>query len=426
MKIRYNIKAEHLYLTGLSAIFFGLAVSLAFTLSRGNLPWIEPFLCIDGQSYIKGMLSIAKENDFLNLKDIYHSPGYQIYLGLIYKFFPNDRRIFLLVKIISWMMNFVCVGLVFYLGKRYFSRYAGLCAAILFAWSHKYRIYINLLQPEVLLGFLILWYLFFQVRALEAESRNKQLFLIFISGILALAICLTQVRYLFLLPFGCLSIYLRHRARARNEKPGYNNALFSMLVFILPFILIFGAWSLYHSLDRGVLIIGQDGSPWRFMIGNNPNAPGWSFPYPEMGSPAGLQFIFMYPMRFLWLVKQRFLFLWDLKKDIWYLKNPVIEWLNMRLGNNTFDLPFYALSFFTFFAGILVKIKSDLNSSLISVTSPFYLSFLASIIAPLFIFSSSRFLIPSIPIIVLFQAYFIIWFFSRIKDAVSLRGAREK
>ncbi|MFA5411256.1 MAG: glycosyltransferase family 39 protein [Candidatus Omnitrophota bacterium] len=417
MKIKYNISAKHLYLIGLVAIFFGLGASLVFTLSRGNQPWFESLISIDGRSYLKGMLSIARQNDFLNLEDIYHSPGYQMYLGLIYKFYPNDDRIFLVVKIISWIMNFVCVGLVFYLGKRYFSQYAGLCAAILFAWSNKYRVYINLLQPEVLLGFLVLWYVFFQVRALEAESRDKQLFLIFISGILSLAICLIQVRYICLLPFGCLSIYLRQRARARNEKPAHDNVLSSILVFILPFILIFGAWSLYHSLARRTLIIGQDGSPWRFLVGNNPNAIGWSFPYPEIGSPAGLQFIALYPGKFLWLVKQRFLFLWDLKKDIWYLKNPVIEWLNTHLGNNTFDLPFYGLSFLAFFAGFLVKIKSDLNSSLISVTSPFYLTFLASIIAPLVIFSSSRFLVPSIPIIVLFQAYFIIWLFQRLKTA---------
>jgi hypothetical protein len=151
------------------------------------------------------------------------------------------------------------------------------------------------------------------------------------------------------------------------------------------------------------------------MIGNNPNALGCSFPYPVMGKPAGFQFIISQPARFLWLIKQRFLFLWDFKKDIWYLKNPIIEWLNMHSGKGIFEMPFYLLCFFTFLAGFLIKIRSDLNRSLIAITSPLYLTFFASIMGPLLIFSSSRFLIPSIPLIVLFQSYFIIWFFQKVK-----------
>jgi hypothetical protein len=199
-----------------------------------------------------------------------------------------------------------------------------------------------------------------------------------------------------------------------NKKLGYKNILFSVFAYLLPFIMVFVVWSVYQSHVRHKTIIGQVGSSRRFMIGNNPNALGYAFPYPKVIEPAGFKFIISHPKRVFWLITQRFLYLWDFKKDVWNLRNPILEALSLpfvHFGKNILELPFYLVCFFTFFFGFLIKIRSDLNSSLISITSPFYLTFFASIIGPLFIFGSSRFLIPSIPIIVLFQAYAAIWLF---------------
>ena len=108
----------------------------------------------------KGCFQLSEKNDFLNLEDTRHSLGYQIYLAIIYKIFPDKDKIFRVIKIISWITNFLCILLIFYLGEKYFCKYAGAIAAVLLSFSFKYLVYINLLQYEILVSFLLLLYIY--------------------------------------------------------------------------------------------------------------------------------------------------------------------------------------------------------------------------------------------------------------------------
>ncbi|UCH12034.1 MAG: glycosyltransferase family 39 protein, partial [Candidatus Omnitrophota bacterium] len=163
------MKIKYFYLLSFVIIFIGLFNSLRFTISTGNQPWFDDRLCIDARHYKRGMSSIVTSNDFFNLKNMSQSPGYQIYLAVVYKIFPDDNKIFKIIKMISWIMSLLSTGLIFYLGEKYFDKYVGAVSAALFSFSYKYYVYINLLQYEVLLGFLLLLYVYFLV---ELESSQ--------------------------------------------------------------------------------------------------------------------------------------------------------------------------------------------------------------------------------------------------------------
>ena len=404
------MKIKYFYLLAVIIIFIGLFNSLRFVISTGNQPWFDDRFCIDGNSYKKGMLSIVANNDFLNLKDIYHSPGYQIYLALLYKIFPDDAKIFKIIKIISWVMTLASTALIFYFGEIYFGKLIGAIAAILFSLPYKYHVFINLLQYEVILGFLLLAYLYLHLRSMSCQLRYARFILVLLSGILASIISLIQAKFLYIVPLGFFYIYVRDSLYVKSKNLDFKNTLFALFLFTLPFLLLFATWSVYHSLVKHEIVIGTTHSLWRFKIGNNPNAMGYAFPYPELTEPSGIRFIISYPFKFLWLIKERFLYLWDFKKDIWYIENPLVSYLNVLLRKSVADLPFYFICFFVFFIGLLKKAIRDFKYNLIKVTSCFYFIVLPVLIGHLFVISSSRFLIPVLPFIFLFQAYFIVNF----------------
>jgi len=82
----------------------------------------------------------------------------------------------------------------------------------------------------------------------------------------------------------------------------------SMAFALTPLLL----WTLLISTRAGHLIPLMEGSDFRFKLGNNPNATGYSFPYPEIGSPSGWEFLLHRPgneirlighVRFDWLTR---------------------------------------------------------------------------------------------------------------------------
>lgn len=389
-------------------IFTGLFTSLQFTLSTGNQPWLEERLIIDGNNYIGGMNSIIAGNDFLHLENTRQSPGYQMYLALLHMIVRDQNIIFKVVKMIAWVVTVLSSGLIFYLGERYFGRYVGAVAAMLFSFSYKYHAYINLLQYEVLAGFLFLVYVYLQLALISCQKTRLRSMLLVATGTVATVICFIHFRFLYVIPFGLLYLYISGRRYPYDRQRPFRHMLSALFLFILPFLLLFVTWSVYQSSVHHEVVVGQDGLVSLFNEYNSIHSVGWAYPPPEkIEGPLGVAFIVSYPGKFLWLIKERFLYLWDLKKDIWYVGHPLIGYLDKRFNKEVFALPFYLVCFIAFFIGMLQKAAADVKRGYIEVTSCFYFTLLPALIIPLFVFSSSRYLVPVVPLIILFQAYVI-------------------
>ena len=408
------MKKNIFYSVGICLIAAGLFAALRFSMAAGNVPWFSGRLEIDGSSYINGMLSIAQSKDFLNLQDIYHSPGYQIYLGLLYRLDPAPQRIFLTVKVVAWVLYVLSVVIVYLLGARFLGWRAGLMAAGVLALSNKFHIYANLIQYETLLGFLILCHLFL-LAVWRAEKPWKGSLVPVLAGLLAAAIVLVQVRYLLLVPAGCLCFYLRARA---SQEFSLRKALAPVGAYLLPFLIIVGFWSVHHSLREGQVILVSKGSSFRFQAGNNPNAKGYSWPYPVIVEPSGFSFILRRPAQFLNLVAQRLMYFMDIKKDGGSMPLPFSEF---AAGSRAplIEKVFYLMSLFALLGGIIVKGGSGAEGPSAAAPLCLLLTFAAGVAAPLLIFSSSRFSVPLLPVIFLLQARFFDSLAGRFKTSRS-------
>ena len=392
-------------------VSIGLLNSLAVIVYYGN----NTFFPVDEPSYKKGMFLIAESNDFLNLKDIYHSPGYQIYLAVLYKIFPIKDKIIFITKIILWLLNLGCIFIIFYLGEKYFGQYVGMISAILFSFSYKYYIYMNLLQYEVLAGFLFLLYIYIHTGGICHKTKYIHYATLFFLGLLVSAVCFIQVGYIPLFLFSCLAIYIKLTYHAKKNDINGKGILLSFFLFLLPIILTIGLWSAYYSLINHRLIIISDSLSKSIVRGNNLNSGGFDFPYPEVTGPTGVKFIISYPGKFLQLIKERFLFFWGLKKDVGYIEHPLIKYINLCFGKNVSGLFFHVAYFLIFFMGMVTKLTIDIKNHLVGNTACFYLIFLSILTGPLLYAGSHRFSVPTEPIVAIFQGYFLVLLFNLAK-----------
>src|SRR5262249_18723187 len=147
-------------------------------------------------------------------------------------------------------------------------------------------------------------------------------------------------------------------------------------------------------------ILLMDGSRFRFEVANNPHALGYAFPYPQVVGPVGWQFIFSMPGQWLWLIGQRALYLFGIKRDIWAL--PPQGFGSGPIGSlSVVDLiGAIVLAVGIFFAANGIRRRNLKQESLIAML------LLGCVILPaLLLFGSKRFLVPVVPLMALFQAF---------------------
>ncbi len=367
----------------------GFTLVLAFVIWTGPQPWFEPRLQIDGGNYLRGMLSTT-QTGLLGLQDLFHSPGYQLYLGLLYRLLGSDRAVILVVKGISFLMLLGCGAMVWALGRAWFSGATAATALVLLAFSPAIAVYVSLTQYEVPLAFLLTLHLLL----LSQEKAKPRCFAL--AGLVGALACLIQVACLPLMLASAVVLYLR------SERAG--RALVC-LAYLAPLVALVGGWSLYQSLRLDQFIVVTSASGQRFALGNNPGAQGYGFPHPLVSEPTGFRFLAQMPGRFLWLVGQRFLYLWDLKPDIWTIELPI--------GGSQLGFVLHLLSFVVFAFGFAVKLAEDHRAGALLRRAPIYLTFLGLFVPPLFVFGSSRFMVPVAPVVALFQGFALVTIFAR-------------
>lgn len=359
----------------------GVLLFSTLTWYTGAEPWFDPALSVDGQSYAQGMMEIAGSRDFLRLKDLYHSPGYQLYLGALCRV-AGPRRVFGLIKALAWLMGVLCVVLVFWLGEACFGPYAGAIAATLLAFSSKWAAYINILQYEVLLAF-DLTLLAAALMLAPAQDAAEPAW-IAVASLCLSAACFLHFRLLVLVPLAAWALWRRRR------KMGL------VLLLALPPLAASAAWSAYQSHRLGRLVVIQDMSAWsdQFRMHNHPASRGFAFPYIPPVEPSGAAFVASRPLSYLWLVKERFLYLWDFRKDVWYVGPTGTSDLLLRLA-----------ACLLFFGGLALRLSQGPRGRDGSRDEVLYIILATGFAGPLLSTGSSRFLVPILPFVCLFQSY---------------------
>ena len=267
--------------------------------------------------------------------------------------------------------------------------------------------YVSLLQGEVLQGFLFVVMVVLSVQAVGSPGR-KCLYLLTAVSLLMAGLVLLQIRFLPILVL--LPLMFPACQVTRKE---------SAAAMILPAVLVLALWSGFHSRKQGTLVMISTGTTFRLKTAYNAKATGAAYPYPPPTEPSGLDFVLSHPGQTALLVGRRFLYLWDLKPDQWYLGNPIVCKLNFRWGKfdpTPYDRPLYALGLSLFLLGVVTNLCQASKAGSLGLWGIPYAILLCILSGPLLVFASSRFLVPALPMVVLFQAVALI----RIGESLGL------
>ncbi len=385
-------------------ITIGLLLTARLTLETRDQPWFIGVLKIDGPYYITGMNIIADTGDFLNLEEIYHSPGYQVYLGALKRIFPFDRGFFFATKLLSGILFLFTVILTIAIGERHVQKHSGWVAGAILAMSLKMEVYCNLLQGEILQAFSFTLLVFLLLTWNPSRRGKSGALLLVAVSLLAASLSFQQVRFLPLIPLSLICIFLKAN-RNESESASLGRAFRASMLFLAPCLLLIGFWSWHHSKAEGKPILIGTGSEFRLQVAYNPNATGASFPYPEIIEPTGMDFVVSHPTRVAWLLRERFLYLSNWKRDIWDLGNPVHLHRNLKIEPSSFEIPVHVAGTILFFLGIALRVSRKSTRRPNSSDCLLYSWIIAVTLAPMLVFASSRFLIPALPAIALFQSY---------------------
>jgi hypothetical protein len=370
-------------------------LAIRFTMLCWDLPWPDPILTIDGKSYLKGAEG-ATWRTVLAVNDLYHSPGYQIYLRAIFATLGTNGALIEASKLLSLAMFFASAVMLYRLGRRWFQPAVAQIAVGLFLCSQSWIYYCNMIQYEIMTGFLILLFLSLLTSGLSWESSRFWWLNGIAIGFLLAFISLIQMRYLALLIVPLTYTMLVHGKRLPTQDLRRNG------IILLTTLVLLAGWSIAQSLSHGRAIFVMDGSQFRFHVSNNPNALGFSFPYPQVAEPSGWQFILSMPGQWLWLIGQRALYLFGIKRDLWAL--PPDGFGGGPIGSySALD----AISTIVFAAGLLLAIWRLYRGELGDAVKTIMVVLACVILPPLLIFGSKRFIVPVMPLMALFQGYVI-------------------
>jgi len=370
-------------------------LSIKFMMLFWGKPWPHPILTIDGQSYMSGAGGATWATLF-KLHDLYHSPGYQIYLRFLFAALGSAAAVIHASKLLSLLMFFASAVLLYRLGRRWFQPAVAQIAVALFLVSESWRYYCNMIQYEVLTGFVMLLFLSMLMSAESSSSpKISRLYGIGMGFVLAF-ITLIQMRYLVLLLIPLIYSLIQRKGPSIQD-------LRQNGIILLTSLVLLAVWSFAQSISQGRTVFLMEGSEFRFHVANNPNAVGYSFPYPDIVEPSGWQFVLSMPGQWLWVIGQRALYLFGIKRDIW--APPPEGFRSGPIGSySLLDL----ISAIVFAAG-LILVMSRVRRRELSEEPQAGILLLACVILPsLFIFGSKRFIVPVIPLIALFQGYAIV------------------
>ena len=254
-----------------------------------------------------------------------------------------------------------------------------------------------MIQYEVLTGFLMLVFLSLLMGAESSSSPRAARPYGIGTGLVLAFIALIQMRYVVL-----LLIPLSYSALVQGKRSSIQDWRQNGLILITSLVPL-ALWSLAHSVGQGRTVFLMEGSKFRFHVANNPNAVGYSYPYPDVVEPSGWQFVLSMPGRWLWLVGQRALYLFGIKRDIWAL--PTEGFRSGPIGSySVLDV----ISVIVFATGLILAMSRVRRGELTDELKAGILVLACVMLSPLPLFGSKRFIVPVIPLVALLQGYAIV------------------
>jgi hypothetical protein len=367
-----------------TVIITGIAASYQFTRSTEDSPWYRSNLAIDGPTYIRGMAHIRETGSLLHPVTLFQSPGYQIFLGMLYRNYATSADCFRGAKLFAWGAIGVTIAMIVFLGATIYGPITGWLAGALLAWSFPYWVYANCLQYEVWAG-LFLTSLVLAAVVIAKNGFRDDLALLGAS-IAATLLCFLNARYLtVIVAFGAHLCSGPRSSRRRN-----------LGLFLFPFLAVTLSWSVYQSLQYGhpLFISSQWGE--HFTRGNNLRAYGsW---VPVQDEPAGLAFIWQHPGRWLHLFYERWMLLWGLASDPWHVEPMSAHALTGTTWMKAAADGTERLFLFTSVLGLIVSRRVDRARPLVWIAT-------FSLLGPLVFYGSARYLIPTYPLLFLMIAH---------------------
>ena len=229
----------------LTTIIFILAVGIRLiTVLPGSSPPVADAAVYDGLA-----VSLSQGHGYVDANNEPHSfypPLYPVFLSIIYKIFGHNRNMAVIFQ--SIIGGLACV-LTYLIGRKLYSRQAGILAAFISAVYLPFIKSAGLLLTELFFTFILLLIIFYLLKAKEAKAGYKDCIIL---GLLLTAALLTKSAMalfpLFILYF---FINMKENKLSFDAKKYLIVFLFSVLS-MLPWVI--RNYSIYHKFHQDVAL----------------------------------------------------------------------------------------------------------------------------------------------------------------------------
>ncbi|MGE5473694.1 MAG: ArnT family glycosyltransferase [Ignavibacteriales bacterium] len=196
------------------------------------------------------------------------TPGYPMFLALIYKIFGyTNGSPFTVIRIIQAILGTASIFLIFLIGSYTVNRRVGILSALFYAFYPPYIQSVSFILTEVIYTFLFLLYFWIQLKALETKNKWVS---ITAGAAFALTVLTRPVIFpLIIVPF----IYQWFVTKDKKIVQSFIYTLIGMIVLMIP-------WWVRNILVFGKIILLSSGSGNPMYAGVFPHMVGWT-PVPE-------------------------------------------------------------------------------------------------------------------------------------------------
>jgi len=160
----------------------------------------------------------------------YVTPGYPLFLAMIYSIFGIGPKSVLYIKIIQAILSTISIFLVFLIGKRISNKYVGLIAAIFIAIYPPLILYSRFLLTETLYTFLFLLYFLVQLIAMEKEKLIWH----FVAGLLIASAILVRPLIFILMPLPYIYKYFTVKSDRGKITKQFGILALGFITLMLP------------------------------------------------------------------------------------------------------------------------------------------------------------------------------------------------
>ena len=225
-------------------LIFTLAISIKLLIFSFSFGHEERYLSNDSQSYHSTALawvqtgSFSVDIDHIDIPETIRTPGYPLFLGMIYKTFGEGYASVIIFQIV---LSILSIYLIYLIGAMLFGESTGYLVALIYAIdpvtiAMSYKI----LSETLFLFFLIL---FIFTGILWLDNPRSKLFPLVLGIIIGLLTLIRPITY-YLPPFFIIGVIGWYYSSKYPFRIWFNQ----ILIFIIPIFLIVGGWQYRNAI----------------------------------------------------------------------------------------------------------------------------------------------------------------------------------